>query len=67
MAWFEWVIAESPNYDLIFLKGDILNLGDYSRSVGWPGRFEQPEFMSVRDCLCGRAAGQRRQQFQSGW
>lgn len=32
-AWFDWLIAESPRYDLVCLTGDILNLGDLSSEV----------------------------------
>lgn len=32
-AWFDWLIAESPNYDLICLTGDILNLGYLSSEI----------------------------------
>ena len=31
--WFDWLIAESPRYDLVCLTGDILNLGDLSSEV----------------------------------
>lgn len=33
MTWFDWLIAESPHYDLVCLTGDILNLGDLSSEV----------------------------------
>jgi len=32
-AWFDWLIAESPNYELVCLTGDILNLGDLSSDI----------------------------------
>lgn len=32
-AWFDWLIAASPRYDLVCLTGDILNLGDLSTDV----------------------------------
>lgn len=33
MTWFDWLVAESPHYDLVCLTGDILNLGDLSSEV----------------------------------
>lgn len=33
MTWSDWLIAESPHYDLVCLTGDILNLGDLSSEV----------------------------------
>ena len=33
MTWFDWLIAESPHYDLVCLTGDILNLGYLSSEV----------------------------------
>lgn len=32
-AWFDWLIAESPGYDLVCVTGDVLNLGDLSSDI----------------------------------